>query len=265
VGSCTDLVATILLPLQHYYPELFEVAPLTILLDGDRNTAEFPAIVNYLYQKQLAEADLIGLNKCDLLTPAQQKQKLAELEASYPHSRVLKLSARSGEGLDDWLALALAETSQARQPLSLDYAKYAEAEAGLGWLNAKGALIARPSFEAQSWATRLLTNMEENFAAQAAPIGHIKISLKTPAGTLKASLTQLGRPIDWDAAPARVETDRAQFILNARVNTDPQTLAQTVRRSFEATRPQPDFRCDFTHFECFSPSPPQPTYRESGD
>ena len=41
----------------------------------------------------------------------------------------------------------------------------------------------------------------------------------------------------------------------------PHLLEQTVRRVFAEVTPEPDFQYSFDHFECFSPSPPRPTYR----
>jgi G3E family GTPase len=260
VGSCTDLMATTIRPLVLYYPKQFQIGPLTILADATRNTADFPEIVSYLYHKQLAEADLIVLNKADLLDRVEQQKRKAELEAIYSGIPVMSLSARSGQGLEAWLELALKENSKAAQILELDYAHYAEAEAELGWLNAKGTLIAGQPFAATTWIDDLLNYLDADFANQASPIAHVKVSLKTPTATLKASLTGLGQPVSWDLQ-TETETDRAQFILNARVNTDPRTLEQTVRRALEATRPHPDTRYDLTHFECFSPLPPRPTHR----
>jgi hypothetical protein len=124
--------------------------------------------------------------------------------------------------------------------------------------------VAGQPFDAATWITSLLAYLEAEFTAQAATIAHIKLSLKTPTASLKASLTQLGQPISWDLAAAEAKTDRAQFILNARVNIDARTLEQVIRQALEETGPQPEFRCDFTHFECFSPRPPKPTHRLEG-
>jgi hypothetical protein len=46
-----------------------------------------------------------------------------------------------------------------------------------------------------------------------------------------------------------------------RVNAAPRVLERTVRRALGSITPAVGFRHDLTHFECFSPLPPQPTYR----
>jgi hypothetical protein len=51
-----------------------------------------------------------------------------------------------GEGLESWLNLVLAAANPETRVLELDYGRYAEAEALLGWLNAKGTLISERVF-----------------------------------------------------------------------------------------------------------------------
>src|SRR6476659_9342995 len=104
VGSCTDLAATVLRPLQAYHPDQYQLAPLTILLDPLREAEGFPTVVDYLYQKQLAEANLIVLSKRDLLDPAAAHAHIERLLARHPHAEVLSLSAKTGAGLESWLA-----------------------------------------------------------------------------------------------------------------------------------------------------------------
>ena len=45
--------------------------------------------MEYLLDTQLIEADLILLNKCDLLSREQAEADKAWLEQRYPHARVL--------------------------------------------------------------------------------------------------------------------------------------------------------------------------------
>lgn len=261
VGSCTDLVATILRPLALYHADQYQVAPLTILLDASRDLNDFPPNVHYLYEQQLAEAELILLSKADLLSGVAYEQSLTTLKTRYPHASIQRVSARTGEGLAEWLAVMVGQASRDPAALVIDYEKYAEAEAVLGWLNAKGIVRADTPFSPTDWMKRLFQTLDQQLSRQHAPIAHVKLLVTTPASTLKASLTQSGTAPIWDLGPDESKTDQVEFTLNARVNTEPPSLAQTVQQAIEAVKPQAGSRYYFTHFECFSPLPPQPTHR----
>src|SRR5438876_10684121 len=77
VGSCTDLVATVTYPLRRIYGSDFTVAPLSVLADpiralrilGVEAGGGFSEKVRYIYLKQIEEADLIVINKVELLDP----------------------------------------------------------------------------------------------------------------------------------------------------------------------------------------------------
>ena len=79
VGSCTDLVATVTYPLRRLYGENFTVAPVSVLVDpiralrvfGVEEGGSFSEKVLYIYNKQLEEADLVVISKCDLLDEAR--------------------------------------------------------------------------------------------------------------------------------------------------------------------------------------------------
>src|SRR6516164_2385614 len=76
VGSCTDLVATVIQPLKDLYGQRFEVAPYTVLFKPShglrilRNEtgAGFSPKAAYIFRKQLEEADAILLNRIDELS-----------------------------------------------------------------------------------------------------------------------------------------------------------------------------------------------------
>jgi G3E family GTPase len=261
VGSCTDLMATVLRPLLAYHAETYEIAPLTVLLDPTRRLAGYGQEVSYLYRKQLAEAEIIALSKGDLVTIEKQEELARRLRDEYAPVQVQTLSAYNGEGVAAWLETVLSARSQFSKVLEIDYQQYAEAEAHLGWLNVGGALRSQHLFSTRNWITHLLSLLDQSLSSQGAMIAHVKVQATTPAGAVKASLTQSGGTITWDAAPAEEPTDTTQFILNARVHTTPTILEQAIRRTFAEVTPPPDFHYEFTHFECFSPASPQPTHR----
>src|SRR5579864_6113570 len=78
VGSCTDLVATVVQPLRDLYGERFEVAPYPVLFKPShglrilKNEAGggFSHKAAYIFKKQLEEADAVVINRIDELTPA---------------------------------------------------------------------------------------------------------------------------------------------------------------------------------------------------
>ncbi|MCZ7639933.1 MAG: CobW-like GTP-binding protein [Verrucomicrobia bacterium] len=75
VGSCTDLVATVTYPLRRLYGDDFTVAPVSVLVDpvraerifGLSQGGAFSSKVRYIYLKQVEEADLVVISKCDLI------------------------------------------------------------------------------------------------------------------------------------------------------------------------------------------------------
>ena len=265
VGSCTDLVATVLRPLVQFYAERYELAPLTVLRDSSRAMAAFSPNVHYLYQQQLLEAELIVLSKSDLLSPDALQAQYTAQQATFPRARVLSASAKSGEGIDAWLDVLLGQTSADPEALVIDYVRYAEAEAALGWLNAKGQVRADRSYSLRQWATDLLTNLDARCSEHGHPIAHIKtLVTASPAAEsarFKASLTQSGATISWDGEPGDHETAGHEFILNVRVNAKPSQLEQMTLQAIEHAKPDRRARYYLEHFECFSPLPPQPHYR----
>ena len=86
VGSCTDLVATVTLPLERFYKAGFQMAPYAVLVDpyramptlGVEGEPLFSPDVNYIYRKQLEEAEIIVVNKTDVIAP----ERLARLRAA---------------------------------------------------------------------------------------------------------------------------------------------------------------------------------------
>jgi G3E family GTPase len=261
VGSCTDLMATVVRPLHAYAAADYDLAPLTVLLDATRQIEDATQEIRYLYGRQLAEAEVIGLSKADQVEAAAHAELARHLSQTLAPVHVQPLSAHTGAGVAEWLERMLTQTSQRTKSLDVDYAQYAAAEAQLGWLNAQGELTSHQPFGLKNWFTHLLRLLDSALAGQQATIGHIKLQATALNMHLKASLTQTGGAILWDRAEVGEPVMQARFTLNARVHISPITLESIVRHVFAELSPPPTFRYTFTRFACFSPAPPQPTYR----
>ena len=86
------------------FPGQFEFAPFTVLVEP--KTVELlrsgqGGDQEYLYNTQLIEADLIVLNKCDLLDETGREVDIAWLSEHYPEAETIAISAREGEGLEE--------------------------------------------------------------------------------------------------------------------------------------------------------------------
>src|SRR5437588_11151126 len=143
VGSCTDLVATVGYPLRRIYGDNFSIAPLSVLVDpiralrvfGLESGGNFSGKVLYIYRKQLEEADIVVINKCDALDASKRQFRRGELATQFPRAEIFEVSARSGAGLGSWFDRITADEQTARAAMEVDYELYAAGEALLGWLN----------------------------------------------------------------------------------------------------------------------------------
>src|SRR4051794_12076264 len=108
VGSCTDLVATVIRPLQQLFSAQFDVAPYAVLLKPShggrilRNEAKggFSPQAAYIFKKQLEEADLIVINRIDEFSATEADSLENLLKRDYPGTPVLRMSAKTGGGFD---------------------------------------------------------------------------------------------------------------------------------------------------------------------
>ena len=186
VGSCTDLKATVDYPLRRMYGDDFQIAPLSVLVDpvramrilGLEEGTSFSRKVVYIYRKQLEEAEVIVVNKADLLPPERLEALTAALKREFPLARVHVMSARGGEGLEQWVGLITAASPRLAGAMEVDYDTYAEGEALLGWLNATASLqSAGEAFDGNALLAGLATSLQASLREQGTEIAHLKMTL----------------------------------------------------------------------------------------
>lgn len=273
VGSCTDLVATVSYPLRRIYGDNFAIAPLSVLVDpvramrvlGLAEGGKFSDKVTYIYRKQLEEADLIVLNKCDLLSPEQRATLLDALRAGFPNAELLEISARTGEGLPAWFERITHGAQQSSRPaMKVDYEIYAEGEALLGWLNATVELKADEPFDGNAFLKQFATAMQQRLAAKDGEIAHLKMTLDPEDGIGDLAVINLVRN-DYVAELSQELQDpleAGQLILNIRAEVMPDVLRAAVTESLErCATDQPGLSARLVHLEFFQPGKPQPTHR----
>jgi Ni2+-binding GTPase involved in maturation of urease and hydrogenase len=269
VGSCTDLVATVSYPLRRMYGTRFEVAPMSVMVDpvraarilGLEKGPHFSEKVVYVYRKQLEEADIIVVNKCDAISESLRDRLVAALKASFPKAKVVSCSAKDGSGLDAWFDLIDASKPGSDASMELDYDLYAEGEALLGWLNCTVRLDSTAPFDANQALLGLARDLRARIAAGGGEIAHLKMTLDSGDGSL--SVVSLVRS---DAEPDLRESllDRVgggSLIINLRAEADPDFLEQATRTALGSLGS--GLRWTIEHSEHFRPARPTPVHRLS--
>ena len=262
VGSCTDIAATVLRPLRVYHGAVVTIAPLSVLADPHRTLDAFVPAVAYLHHKQLAEAEIIVLSKADTLTPPQRQHQLALLHQHHPQQHIVPIAHGDDASIDAWLHLVRQQPADPRL-LDIDYGTYADAEAALGWLNARVTLHSDQPFGLDSWLAGALQRMAQLAHQQDAAIAHLKMHAQTAHTHAKASMTTTTGMVTWDIIPRPAQTTRATVLINARIGTTPDQLTQMLQQLI-ATQPR-GITATVVRHECFAPAPPQPTYRLQED
>lgn len=106
-----------------------------MLMEGEGNL-NLPAEMRFLLDAQMAEADLIVLNKVDLLSSAEVEKRLALIRTLHPDTPVMTMSARTGEGVDavvDYLMTH--EAAAEHREIGYGSEAFMAAERLLSWYN----------------------------------------------------------------------------------------------------------------------------------
>jgi len=268
VGSCTDFVAAVANPIKIHYKDAFRFAPFTTLVDPDRvcelmlgeTATTFPEEVSYLFMKQLEEADIIILNKIDLLRHDEQGRLKESLEKKFSGKKVMTVSAKEDRGMEDWLDVLLSDRPGANTVLrQIDYDRYARAEAVLGWLNGAVGISTPEAFDACKFLIRLAKTIRDALREKNAGIGHLKFVITSGGKSMWANLTHLnGEPTASDIKLGKIK--KGTLIVNARVQQEPEELEAIVLDSIDRTVSACGTQREIIDFQCFSPAYPTPPY-----
>ena len=253
VGSCIDISATVLQPIKRLYGDRYRLAPFTVLVDPQKArellAPDADPYLAYLFTNQLAEADLVCFSKADLHTDFPP----------LPSGFALRISATTGEGVPEWLHEVLAGSRIAGSRLlqEVDYQKYAEAEAALGWLNWQASLELKRPLSPAEIVGPLLDDLDQALSRAGIDIAHLKLFDQASTGYIKASICRNGEePFvtgALDASPAQ----RHDLLLNLRGRGTPELLQQIV---IDTAKSLPG-ETTVQHFESFRPLPPKPEHR----
>ena len=139
----------------------------------------------------------------------------------------------------------------------VDYDIYAEGEAVLGWLNTTVELSSNFA-DWNLFAQNLMSNLSARFDNLNASVGHVKMLLESGDKFVIGNLTGAKDTLSIRGSVDAGKT--ARMTLNARVQTDPDTLKDIVEEEIR-TACGSDIEKKTVELNYLSPGRPNPTYR----
>ncbi len=273
VGSCTDLVATVGLPLQNIYGDSYRVAAMSVvvdpvralrILDVDGTGSKFSPNVIYIYLKQLEEAEMIIVNKVDLIDKQEIDRLNDLLTTRFPDARVFNVSARSGLGLEDWFDAVYDSEITSSRIMDVDYSLYGKGESLLGWLNCSLSFSGGNEIDGNRLLGQLAGSLGQSVYRSGAEVAHMKMTITPPGDPYEMAALSLVRGGEEPEFSHRLSEplESGEILLNMRAESDPDLLRSASENAIRNVLGV-EFALDYKieQMEHFRPGQPVPTFR----
>ena len=263
VGSCTDLIATLVKPLSKRKPKLKIVVSvfadagfLSAVMEG--RTLFTDESIRYIYKKQLEEADVLVINKTDLITSLQLEHVDKVIKLENPGKVVIHQN--SLEDVSTWLAsIDQFSAPVSRHSLDIDYDIYGEGESKLAWLD-KSIVIQAPFGNGAFLARSIIQSLFSQLQRHGYKIGHLKFFLDGEGWQEKISFTATST--SGDEGIKQENVFHLKMLINTRVQTEPEYLKKLVNDVIDRTKNASVCTIITERESVFKPGYPRPVHRE---
>lgn len=271
VGSCTDLIATVVLPLQQMYGNRFALAPFGVLLKPSHGrkildaapeaASGFSPQAEYIFRKQLEEADFLMIGRSDQLSPADVdhlRRRLGEAAAGVP---VVAVSPKTGVGVERVMELIDQGPQAGRRVLEIDYDRYAAGEAELGWVNMTATATTAQPIDLDALAADVVRQIAQGIGRSGGEIAHLKTAVSADGLQAVASVVSGDGAVDQGLTAGRLADGEVLVIINARVAVDPDVLEACCLRGLQQVAQPRGLMIRSATAHALRPGRPQPTHR----
>ena len=254
--------------LDHVYHRLatdnadeFTLSPFTVVVDPERLRMIMPerADINlpeelvYLLKLQLEEADLVVLNKADLLAPEDVERYVDFLHAACPDIPVLVISALERTGIEE-LAEFIATHETALKNFSVrNTQEFADAEAKLTWYNRRLYLKTNDGgkIDCNAVVDDLIESIRMGLIEKKRNVPHLKTFATSGNGDFnKASLIGVDYDVEYAQQFLRPHKN-LRMIVNARAVCESRPLARLMDDALDEVCEKYDLDCQVFFTECF--------------
>jgi Ni2+-binding GTPase involved in maturation of urease and hydrogenase len=269
VGSCADIVATVVKPLLALRPaDAARPTSFSVFADARllrRRLLDLPMPfsddVVYLFDKQIEEAGLLVINKCDLLSDDNARETAKLAEARFGGKPVRLQNSLDENMVTGWLtALASGLAVPPTTTLEIDYDRYGAGEAMLAWLDEQVTFTVEEGTGKQVVA-RFLSAVLRRLEQGEHAVGHLKVFISTGAGQstkLSFPTLQVG---GWERQIPMLQGTHVEILVNARVEMGAEELNRLIQAALAETAAEGVEGYQAANLAAFHPSYPTPTHR----
>jgi len=269
VGSCTDLMATVIKPLSIFKKGETERLSLSVFAEANllfdflqNNHSPFSADIAYIYSKQIEEAEILIVNKTDLIS-SEVLEELNRLVAErFPEKTVLFQNSLDRKSVGKWIEVlnqSSGETISERKSLDIDYQRYGAGEADLAWFDQE-LEISSATGNAVEMAKQIIGRILAETENRNWTIGHLKFIMEANGEAEKISFTININRSNLDELSLS-ESSEVRIIINARVETDPELVRQMIAEVIQSVRNENQVTILELNTSAFKPGFPNPTHR----
>lgn len=248
--------------LKDEYPGEYDLMPLLCVVDPERlrmilperASINLPEEMRFLLDTQMAEADLIVLNKADLLSAEELAADLDFIKTAYPEIPVMSMSARTGEGVEAVVDYVMThEAAAVHREIGFCSDGFNAAEAQMCWYNRR--FFAKRNDEANIDFNQVVDDfmeaIREGLIEAKRNVPHLKLfAAGEGEDFVKASLVGIDYDIEYDRKLENEYTAMA-IVVNARAVCESVTMAIIVDEATKAIEEQHNLSCHVLFTECF--------------
>lgn len=254
--------------LDHVYHRLatdnadeFTLSPFTVVVDPERLRMIMPerADINlpeelvYLLKLQLEEADLVVLNKADLLAPEDVERYVDFLHAACPDIPVLVISALQRTGIEELAEFITTHESALKNFSVRNNQEFADAEAKLTWYNRRLYLKTNDGgkIDCNAVVDDLIESIRMGLIEKKRNVPHLKTFATSGNGDFnKASLIGVDYDVEYAQQFLRPHKN-LRMIVNARAVCESRPLARLMDDALDEVCEKYDLDCQVFFTECF--------------
>lgn len=266
VGSCTDLIATVLKPLLTYRDSDIEEVTFSSFADSrlllmhlQEITLPFSFETNYIWEKQIEEAEILVVNKIDLLSPEESVTLKRLAKKTFPSKKLLFQNSLSDASVSDWIDVISLPQEKKHHSIDIDYEIYGAGEANLAWLDEEIEFNSNEE-DTLKIASEFIDNLTHAVISGNYPIGHLKFLFSFNNKSHKISFTTLAEKKKQEIDTSE-KAGTVHLIVNARIQSTPDQLRQLVVDELERLKSGGIVAVTEKCVSCFSPGFPNPTHR----